>query len=126
MAPSFIHLRLHTEFSLVDGIVRIKPLFKRLAELHMPAVAVTEQGNLFSLVKCYRAAMAAGIKPLIGSDVYLCNQEQPNAPFRLTLLVKNHQGYIALTELISRAYQEGQHQGVPFCRATGWCRIIPA
>ena len=113
MAPSFIHLRLHTEFSLVDGIVRIKPLFRRLVELDMPAVAVTEQCNLFSLVKCYRAAMAAGIKPLIGSDVYLCNQEQPSAPFRLTLLVKNHQGYIALTELISRAYQEGQHQGVP-------------
>ena len=113
MPPSFIHLRLHTEFSLVDGIVRIKPLFKRLVELGMPAVAVTEQCNLFSLVKCYRTAMAAGIKPLIGADVYLFNPEQPTAPFRLTLLVKNHDGHIALSELISRAYQEGQHQGIP-------------
>ncbi len=113
MQPVFVHLRLHTEFSLVDGIVRIKPLVKRLVELNMPAVAVTDQTNLFALVKFYRAAMAAGIKPIAGSDVYLFNPEEPARPFRLTLLVRDFKGYITLTELISKAYQEGQHQGVP-------------
>ena len=112
MQPQFIHLRLHTEFSLVDGIVRIKPLVQRLSQLDMPAVAITEQANLFSLVKIYRAASAAGIKPIVGSDVYIFNSEEPLSPFRLTLLVKNYKGYITLIELISKAYQEGQHQGI--------------
>ncbi|NOQ35758.1 MAG: DNA polymerase III subunit alpha, partial [Methylococcaceae bacterium] len=116
MQSQFIHLRLHTEFSLVDGIVRIKPLAKRLAELNMPAVAVTEQGNMFSLVKFYRAAMGAGIKPIAGGDVYVYNPDEPTKPFHLTLLVNNKQGYITLTELISKAYQEGQHQDVPMLR----------
>lgn len=113
MQPPFVHLRLHTEFSLVDGIVRIKPLVKRLVELNMPAVAVTDQANLFALVKFYRAALAAGIKPIAGADVFLFNPEEPARPFRLTLLVRDYKGYITLTELISKAYQQGQHQGVP-------------
>jgi DNA polymerase-3 subunit alpha len=113
MQPAFVHLRLHSEFSLVDGIVRIKPLIKRLAESGMAAVAVTEQTNLFSLVKFYRAAMGAGIKPIAGTDVLIFNPDDPSAPFRLTLLAQNKSGYIALSELISRAYLEGQHQGVP-------------
>jgi DNA polymerase-3 subunit alpha len=112
MQPTFVHLRLHSEFSLVDGIVRIKPLIKRLGELGMAAAAVTEQTNLFSLVKFYRAALAAGIKPIAGADVLLFNPADPSAPFRLTLLAQNKNGYIALSELISRAYLEGQHQGV--------------
>ncbi len=116
MQPAFVHLRLHTEFSLVDGIVKIKPLVKRLAELNMPAVAVTEHANLFSLVKFYKAAMGQGIKPVAGSDVLVFNPEEPATPYRLTLLVNNHTGYITLTELISKAYQEGQHQGVPMLR----------
>lgn len=113
MQPSFIHLRIHSEFSLVDGIVRIKPLVKKLLEFNMPAAAVTEHGNLFSLVKFYKAAQAAGIKPLTGADVLIYNPDEPATPFRLCLLARNRQGYISLTELISRAYQEGQHQGVP-------------
>ncbi len=116
MQPSFIHLRLHTEFSLVDGIVKIKPLVKRLAELNMPAVAVTDHANLFSLVKFYKAAPGQGIKPIAGADVLVLNPEEPATPYRLTLLVNNHTGYITLTELISKAYQEGQHQGVPMLR----------
>jgi DNA polymerase-3 subunit alpha len=116
MQPEFIHLRLHTEFSLVDGIVKIKPLVKRLADLNMPAIAVTEHANLFSLVKFYKAAMGQGIKPISGSDVLIFNPEEPATPYRLTLLVNNHAGYITLTELISKAYQEGQHQGVPMLR----------
>lgn len=113
MQPRFIHLRLHSEFSLVDGIVKIKPLVKRLAELNMPAVAVTDHVNLFSLVKFYKTAIAQGIKPIAGADVLLFNPEDPSVPHRLTLLVNNHRGYVTLTELISQAYQHGQHQGIP-------------
>jgi len=80
MQPSFIHLRLHTEFSLVDGIVKIKPLVKRLAELNMPAVAITENANLFSLVKFYKAAMGQGIKPVAGADVLIFNPDEPATP----------------------------------------------
>lgn len=112
MRPQFVHLRLHTEFSLVDGIVRIKPLIKRLTELEMPAVAVTEQTNLFSLVKFYKAALAQGIKPIAGADVLVINTDDPTTPHRLTLLVNHAKGYTTLSELISRAYQKGQHQGI--------------
>ncbi len=117
MQPSFIHLRLHSEFSLVDGIVRIKPLIKRLTELNMPAVAITEQSNLFSLVKFYKAALNSGIKAIAGADVLIVNPDDAHNPFRLTLLVNNKQGYVSLTELISKAYQEGQQQGVPLLQA---------
>ncbi|WP_019868585.1 DNA polymerase III subunit alpha [Methylovulum miyakonense] len=118
MQPAFVHLRLHTEFSLVDGIVKIKPLVKRLAELAMPAIAVTDHANLFSLVKFYKAAMGQGIKPIAGADVWVANPEDASAPFRLTLLVNTQQGYVTLTELISRGYQEGQHLGVPILQKT--------
>ena len=116
MQPQFIHLRLHTEFSLVDGIVKIKPLVKRLADLNMPAVAVTDHANLFALVKFYKAAIGQGIKPIAGSDVLIFNPDEPSSPHRLTLLVKNRTGYITLMELLSKAYQEGQHQGVPMLK----------
>ncbi len=116
MQPKFIHLRLHSEYSLVDGIVKVKPLISELANLGMPAVAITDQSNLFSLVKFYRAALGKGIKPVAGADVHIFNPDDPAQPFRLTLLVKNNVGYVTLTELISIAYQEGQHQGVPMLR----------
>ena len=117
MKPAFIHLRIHSEFSLVDGIVRLKPLVKALGDMNMPAAALTEQFNLFSLVKFYTASRAASIKPIVGSDIYLFNPEDPDLPYRLTLLAKNQQGYVALTELISKGYQEGQHLGVPMLRS---------
>ncbi len=116
MQPAFIHLKVHTEFSLVDGIVKIKPLVKRLTELNMPAIAVTDHVNLFSLVKFYKAAQGVGIKPIAGADVLIVNPEDLATPCRLTLLVNNHTGYITLTELISKAYQEGQYQGVPMLK----------
>ena len=116
MQPAFIHLRLHSEFSLVDGTVKIKALAKRLVELNMPAIAVTEHANLFSLVKFYKATRGVGIKPIAGADVLVYNPEEPATPFRLTLLVNNNVGYVTLTELVSKAYQEGQHLGVPMLR----------
>jgi len=119
MQPDFVHLRVHTEYSLVDGLVRVKPLVRRVAELGMPAVAVTDHSNLFALVKFYRAALAEGIKAIVGSDVLLNNPADSSRPRRMTLLVGDEIGYRNLTELISRSYLEGQHQGVPMI-ATDW------
>ncbi len=113
MRPTFVHLHLHTEYSLVDGMVRIKPLAKAVAAAGMPAVAVTDQSNMFAMVKFYRAAMAAGIKPIIGVDLWLRNPEQTAKPWRLLMLCKDRQGYKNLTELVSRSYLQGQHQSVP-------------
>ena len=75
MQPAFVHLRVHTEYSLVNGTVRVKPLVKRVAETGMPAVAVTDQCNLFSMVKFYRAAMAAGVKPIVGVDLWVADDD---------------------------------------------------
>ncbi|HFQ13977.1 MAG TPA: DNA polymerase III subunit alpha, partial [Gammaproteobacteria bacterium] len=113
MSASFVHLHLHTEYSLVDGLVRIKPLMKAVAAAGMPAVAMTDQSNLFAMVKFYSAAMAAGIKPVIGVDVWLHNAQEPTQPDRLVLLCKNRDGYLNLSRLISRSYIEGQHLGRP-------------
>ncbi|WP_338526027.1 DNA polymerase III subunit alpha [Pseudomonas batumici] len=112
MPASFVHLRLHTEYSLVDGLVRIKPLVKALAGLNMPAVAVTDQNNMCSLVKFYKTAMGAGIKPICGADLWLSNKD-PDAPLsRISLLVMNAVGYRNLTELISRGFIDGQRNGM--------------
>lgn len=111
--PPFVHLRVHSEFSLVDGLVKIKDLVARTADLGMPAVAVTDQSNLFALVKFYSACLDAGIKPIGGCDVWIdvggtaADDEEPT---RLTLLVQNGAGYRNLTELVSRSYVEGQRQ----------------
>ncbi len=113
MSAAFVHLRLHTEYSLVDGIVRVKPLMKSVAEAGMPAVAMTDQSNLFAMVKFYTAAMAAGVKPIIGADVLLHNEKEPGQPDRLVLLCKDRAGYLNLSRLISRAYTEGQQLGRP-------------
>ena len=111
MSTQFIHLHLHSEFSLVDGTVRIKPLVGAVAEQGMPAVALTDRANLFGMVRFYKSAMANGIKPIIGSEIWIRDPEDINNPVSLVLLVKNDEGYRNLTRLISRAYVEGQHLG---------------
>jgi len=98
---------------MVDGLCRVKPLVKRVAELGMPAVGLTEQSNLCSLVRFYKAAMGAGVKPIIGADLWLHNPEEPDNPFRITLLARDETGYRHLTEIISLGYTEGQHLGRP-------------
>ena len=120
MPPNFIHLRLHTEFSLVDGIVKIKPLVKRLAELNMPAIAVTDHANLFALVKFYKAAIGQGIKPVAGADVLLFNPEEPAAPHRLTLLVRNDTGYITLMELSQKPIRKASIKAYLCYGKNGW------
>ncbi|MCU7810291.1 MAG: DNA polymerase III subunit alpha [Candidatus Thiodiazotropha sp. (ex Notomyrtea botanica)] len=113
MEASFVHLRVHSEYSLVDGLVRVKPLVKQVAQSGMPAVALTDQSNLFALVRFYQAALAAGVKPIAGVDAWIRNPEDANKPFRLVLLVQNQVGYKNLTRLVSRSYREGQHLGRP-------------
>ncbi|WP_085596146.1 MULTISPECIES: DNA polymerase III subunit alpha [unclassified Pseudomonas] len=113
MPASFVHLRLHTEFSLVDGLVRIKPLVKALTGMGMPAVAVTDQSNMCSLVKFYKTSMGAGIKPICGADLWLANKDDADGPLsRISLLAMNAVGYRNLTELISRGFTEGQRNGL--------------
>jgi DNA polymerase-3 subunit alpha len=119
MEPTFIHLRIHSEFSLVDGIVRIKKMIAALVEQGSPAVAITDQSNLFSMVKFYRASIGSGLKPIIGVDVWLHNEEDANAPFRLVLLAQNDAGYRNMTRLVSKSYQKGQHLGRPMLDR-GW------
>lgn len=116
MSHSFVHLHLHTEYSLVDGIMRVPALVEAVAAAGMPACAVTEQGNLFSLVKFYRAAQAAGIKPIIGVDLWICGDEMLDQPTRLVLLCRSGDGFRALNRLITRSYAEGQVRGVPMLR----------
>jgi len=116
MPQPFVHLHLHSEFSLVDSTLRIKQLVERAKHLGMPAVAVTDQFNMFGLVKFYRAAVAAGIKPIAGADVLVSPADDPEHASRLVLLCQNNEGYLNLCRLLSKGYQEGQHLGIPYLR----------
>lgn len=113
MQQRFVHLRVHTEFSLVDGLVRVKPLMKALPARGMSAVAVTDYCNLFAAVKVFKSAVDAGIKPIIGCDLPCHDPENPEIISSLVLLCMNAEGYKNLTCLVSKAYQEGQHLGKP-------------
>ncbi|HIF50112.1 MAG TPA: DNA polymerase III subunit alpha [Thiotrichaceae bacterium] len=110
---SFVHLHLHTEFSLIDGMMKIKPLAAKAAELSMPAIAVTEQHHTFSAVKFYRAMQSQGVKPLIGSEIKVVKNNL-NEAFNIILLCQHFEGYQNLSRLISKSYIEGQHRGIPF------------
>src|SRR6185503_2712675 len=113
ISPAFVHLRLHTEFSLQDSIVRIPELVERTAKLGMPALAVTDQNNLFAMVKFYREALKFGVKPIIGVDILLRARGERAVPTRLTLLCKDPAGYQNVTDLVTRAWLEGQDRGAP-------------
>ncbi|WP_423820779.1 DNA polymerase III subunit alpha [Salinisphaera sp. SPP-AMP-43] len=109
MTTPFVHLRVHTEYSLSDGIVRIKPLLKQVAEAGMPAVGVTDHVNLFGMVKFYKAALGAGIKPLVGVDLQVDEGTAPAS--RLTLMAQHREGYRNLCEILTWAYLHGQTGG---------------
>ena len=114
MTPdNFVHLHLHTDYSLLDGACEIGKLMDRAASLKMPAVAITDHGNLFGAVKFYEAAKQRNIKPIIGCEVYVAStnrfdraadSERPN---HLVLLCENDRGYRNLVKLASSAYIEG-------------------
>ncbi len=109
MSQSFVHLRTHTEYSVVDGLCRIKALVGAAKNAAMPAVAVTDHSNLFGLIKFYKAATSAGIKPICGVDLMVINDDLKGEPFIITLLAQNALGYRNLMELISRGYEQGQN-----------------
>jgi DNA polymerase-3 subunit alpha len=115
----FVHLHLHTEYSLVDSVVRIQSeteaapgLMDAVAAAGMPAVALTDQSNLFAMVKFYKAAQTAGVKPVIGVDLKIREPGERAEPSTLVLLCQNELGYLNLSRLVSRSFLEGQHKGL--------------
>src|SRR5574341_119482 len=110
-APRFVHLRLHSEYSVSDGIVRVEEAVERARADGMPALALTDAANLFGMVKFYGAARTAGVKPIIGADCWLQNDTDREKPFRLLLLCASRAGYLRLCELLSRAWLHNQHRG---------------
>ena len=111
VAPRFIHLRVHSDFSMCDGLNKVKPIIAKAADYNMPAIALTDQTNLCGLVKFYHAAHSAGIKPIIGSDFWVKSDELGDELSRIVVITTNNKGYKNLTELISKAYLRGHIQG---------------
>ena len=116
-SATFVHLRNCSEFSLSHGVLRIKPMVSQVAEQGMAAVALTDQVNLYGLVKFQKAAFGKGVKPIFGADMFLLDDAEPGNFFSITLLVQNAEGYHNLTELISRAYLQGQSHGIASIQA---------
>jgi DNA polymerase-3 subunit alpha len=117
MSVRFAHLHLHSEYSLVDSTIRIKQLVAACVRTGMPAVALTDENNLFGLVKFYKQCTAAGIKPIAGCDIWVSSPDDPR-PWRLTLMCQDRDGYLNLSRLISRAWREGQGTGRALVDAT--------
>jgi DNA polymerase-3 subunit alpha len=109
----------HTEYSLVDGIVRVPELMAAVAAARMPAIALTDQSNLFAMVKFYKEAQAAGIKPVIGVDAWIREAGERAPPSRIVFLCQNLAGYRHLTQLVTRSFLQGQHRGAPMLER-GW------
>lgn len=107
----FIHLRLHSEYSVTDGIVRLDDAVKAAASDGQGALALTDLSNLFGVVKFYQKARSVGVKPIVGCDVWVTNPLDVDKPARALLLVRDRQGYLNLCELLSRAWLTNQHRG---------------
>ncbi|WJF91640.1 DNA polymerase III subunit alpha [Paraburkholderia bonniea] len=109
--PRFVHLRVHSEFSIADGIVRLDDIVKAAAQDGQGALALTDLSNAFGLVRFYKEARSKGVKPIAGCDVWITNHDDRDKPSRLLLLVRNQRGYLNLCELLSRASLTNQHRG---------------
>jgi len=110
-SAQFIHLRLHSEYSISDGIVRLDDAVAHAVKDGMPGLALTDIGNVFGLVKFYQAARAKGLKPIVGCDLWMSNEQDRDKPYRLLLLCQSRTGYLKLCEILSRAYRSNQHRG---------------
>jgi DNA polymerase-3 subunit alpha len=110
-APVFVHLRLHSEFSVIDGTARIDDAVAAAAGDGMPALALTDLANAFGLIKFYKAARACGVKPLAGCDVLITHPSEREAPLRAVLLAASHKGYLRLCDWLTRAYRTNQYRG---------------
>lgn len=109
--PPFIHLRLHSEYSIVDSIVRIDEVLSKAAADNMPALALTDLANLFGLIKFYQSACKKGIKPIMGCDIWISNETDRDKPTRVLLLCQSYSGYLLLCRLLSRAFRENLYRG---------------
>src|SRR3954462_6049517 len=109
--PIFTHLRVHSEYSIADGLIRIDDVVDAAAKDKQPAQAITDLANLFGMVKFYKSARGKGIKPVIGVDAWISNDDNRDKPSRLLLLAKNRMGYLQLCELLSKAWLTNQHKG---------------
>ncbi|KAA8996111.1 DNA polymerase III subunit alpha [Affinibrenneria salicis] len=105
--PRFVHLRVHSDYSMIDGLAKTGPLVKKAASMGMPALAITDFTNLCGLVKFYGGANGAGVKPIVGADIYLQSELLGDELAHLTILAMDNEGYQNLTLLISQAYQNG-------------------
>ena len=110
-SPRFVHLRLHTEYSITDGIVQIDQAISSAAADGMPALGISDLANLFGMVKFYKGCRGKGIKPIVGADVWIENEVERDKPYRVLLICKNRNGYGQLSELLTRAYLENKHRG---------------
>jgi DNA polymerase-3 subunit alpha len=120
-APRFVHLRLHTEYSVVDGMARVDDAVSAAAADGMPALAITDASNVFGAIKFFEAARAAGVQPIIGCDLWITNERNRDAAYRVTLLVRNRAGYLRLCDLLTRAHAHNQWRGRPELRRE-WLR----
>ena len=112
----FAHLHVHTEYSLLDGANRIKPLIARVKELGMEHIAITDHGNMFGIMEFYKACKGEGINPVIGCEVYVAPRDRHEQYevdgtryYHLILLAENNEGYRNLVQLVSRANTEGMY-----------------
>ncbi len=111
-APAFVHLRCHSEYSVVDSILRIEQAVAVAVEDGMPALAITDANNLFGLIKFYEEARRAGVKPIVGAEIGVIRDQTRSAPYHVLLLAQSRTGYLRLCELLSAAYQsQGEHHG---------------
>ncbi|MBK8765740.1 MAG: DNA polymerase III subunit alpha [Burkholderiaceae bacterium] len=109
--PLFVHLRVHSEYSISDSIVRVDSLVQAALADQQPAVALTDLSNLFGWIKFYKAARGKGVKPLLGADVWLTNEAERDRPHRVLLLARDAKGYLRLCDLLSRAWLTNEYRG---------------
>src|SRR5689334_11436197 len=110
-APRFVHLRLHTEYSIVDGLARVEGAVEAAAADGMPALAITDSANLFGAIKFFQAARAAGVQPIIGCDLWITHERSRDNPHRVAVLCRTRAGYLALCDLLTRAHAENHWRG---------------
>ena len=113
---SFVHLHIHTEYSIVDSIIRVEKLVEKVQEFQMPAVGVSDLNRIFSAVKLYSCCLEAGVKPIIGAEFLIENSNQPDSPYPFVLFCQNLEGYQSMCRLLTRAYHERKQSSQPFVR----------
>ena len=118
MTTPFVHLRLHTEYSMQDSVIRIEDLLEAAHELKMPAIGLSDQNNLFATIKFYKEALQKGIKPIVGVDLLILDDNNAKQTFLMSLFCLSEAGFRSLSKIVSRAYVEGQHLGIPCIRAS--------